>query len=320
MTPNIQFLSERAALLRELREFFDDRGFVEVQMPCLSRDCVVDAYIDPIAVPSSQLHCPAAGLPDDLYLQTSPELAMKRLLAAGAPSIYCIGPVFRAGERGRLHNPEFTMLEWYEVDSGMQGGVELLGSLVNKILGRSAFDVCTYRELFHKFLGVDPIDAHISQLHKLVSPVDVQLSDRASNDRDTLLDIILSSMIQPHLGHNRPQIVTEYPLSQAALAKTSANDDQCAARFELFASGIEIANGYDELLEADVLIDRAKASNEKRIADGRDELKIESSLVRAMRDGLPSCAGVALGVDRLLMIRVGAESIDQVIPIPIEIA
>ena len=135
-----------------------------------------------------------------------------------------------------------------------------------------------------------------------------------------LLDVILSHKIQPELGHARPQLVTDYPLSQAALARPSDTDEQCAARFELFAGGIEIANGYDELLDADVLVRRAHASNKQRVRGGRRELRVETSLAGAMRDGLPPCVGVALGVDRLLMIRVGARSIDEVIPLPVEIA
>ena len=162
MKPGIQFLAQRARLLRELRGYFDERGFFEVQPPCLGRDCVVDAFIDPITVSSDQLDCPAAGLPDELYLQTSPELAMKRLLAAGAPSIYSIGPVFRSGERGRLHNPEFTMLEWYEVGADISGGVRLLGDLVARMLGQSGYELCTYRELFQRHVQVDPIGGSLS--------------------------------------------------------------------------------------------------------------------------------------------------------------
>ena len=320
MKPNIQFLAQRARLLRDLRVYFDERGFLEVQPPCLSRDCVVDAYIDPIEVPSAQMGCPAAALPDELYLQTSPELAMKRLLAAGSPSIYSIGPVFRAGERGRLHNPEFTMLEWYEVDTDVSSGVHFLGDLVARMLGQSRYDVCTYRDLFQEQLNIDPIDGSMSELRSIASTVDANLSNSVADDRDMLLDVILSHKIQPQLGHDRPQLVTDYPLSQAALARPSRTDEQCAARFELFAGGIEIANGYDELLDANVLVERANTSNRQRALAGRSELNVETSLTSAMRDGLPPCVGVALGVDRLLMRRVGAESIDQVIPIPIEIA
>ncbi len=319
MKPNIQFLAERAALLRELRSYFDGRGFLEVQSPCMMRDCVVDAYIDPIAVAAKQLGCPAARLPEQLYLQTSPELAMKRLLAVGAPSIYSIGPVFRAGEQGHLHNPEFTMLEWYDVGADMDDGVGLLGQLVASVLNQTEYDVCTYRELFQTRLGFDPIEAPIAQVIQQAAQTDANLSDSVADDRDMLLDIILSNQIQPQLGQTRPQIVTNYPLSQAALAKPCTDDPACAARFELFASGIEIANGYDELRDADILVQRAIASNKKRVAVGRPALEVETTLVAAMRDGLPSCAGVALGVDRLLMIQIGAKSINQVIPMPIGI-
>ena len=320
MTPNLQFLTDRATLLRELRTYFDERGFLEVQPPCLSRDCVVDAYIDPITVSANRLGCPDAELPNEMYLQTSPELAMKRFLVAGAPSIYSIGPAFRAGEQGRVHNPEFTLLEWYQVGAAMTDGIGLLGSLVADILDRPGYDVCTYRELFRNTIGVDPVTGAISKLRDVAQQVDPNLSESVADDRDMLLDVILSHQIQPRLGHARPQIVTDYPLSQAALAKPSTEDSKCAARFELFAGGIEIANGYDELLDADVLVQRAIACNEKRATNRRIKLEVETSLVRAMRHGMPPCTGVALGVDRLLMVRVGADSIHQVIPLTIEIA
>ncbi len=212
------------------------------------------------------------------------------------------------------------MLEWYEVAADMNQGVNLLGYLVSNVLQQSGFDVCTYRELFQNSIGLDPIDAEISELKNAASEVDVLLTASVADDRDSLLDMILSHKIQPRLGQTRPQIVTDYPLSQAALAKPSPSDPQCAARFELFASGIEIANGYDELLDANVLADRAMTNNVKRATNKRPTLEVENSLLRAMRQGLPPCAGVAVGVDRLLMVRVGAESIEQVIPMPIEIA
>jgi len=324
LKPNLQFISQRAELLREIRSFFDHRGFLEVQPPCISRDCVVDAYIDPITIALDQFGLPLDDSLDDptgeRYLQTSPELAMKRMLAAGSPSIYSLGPVFRRGERGQWHNPEFTMLEWYQVGADLNQGVDLLGTLVSQVLGQEGYQRCTYRDLFRQSIGIDPIDGTLADLQAVVGALDANLCDRAAEDRDLLLDIILSERIQSSLGHQRPQLVTDYPLSQAALAKTSVDDPMCAARFELFASGVEIANGYDELLDPEVLLVRARENNRKRTAQSKRPLKIETSLVRAMRDGVPPSAGVALGVDRLLMVRVGAESIDQVIPLPFEIA
>lgn len=315
--PDVSLLRARADLLRQLRSYFDDRGFIEVQPPCLSRDCVIDAYIDPISIDAKQLGI-AVDLPDRLYLQTSPELAMKRMLAAGAGSIYSIGPVFRGGESGHHHNIEFVMLEWYEVDGDIDSAIQLLGNLVAQVLKHDGFDVVTYRRLFSDTLGFDPIDEPMETLTGKVAEVDVELARSISHDRDLMLDVILSHFIQPQLGQTRPVIVRDYPVTQAALARVANDDPQCAARFELIANGVELANGYDELLDAEVLVARANSANQIRIAAGRPPMVAENSLVAAMRTGLPKCAGVALGVDRLLMLQTGQSSLAKVIALPIE--
>ncbi len=317
--PDVSLLHARASLLRQLRTYFDDRGFVEVQPPCLSQDCVIDAYIDPISIEAKQLGI-AVDLPERLYLQTSPELSMKRLLAAGAPSIYSIGPVFRGGEAGHHHNIEFTMLEWYEVGGDIDSAIELLGNLAVEVLNHHAFDVVTYRSLFADKLGFDPIEEPTQTLCQKVAEVDVELARSIAHDRDLMLDVILSHFIQPTLGIKRPLIVRDYPITQAALARPSIDDPKCAARFELIVNGVELANGYDELLDADVLVSRAGSANEVRIAHGRRPMKVENSLVAAMRSGLPKCAGVALGVDRLLMLRACKTTLQSVIALPIDIA
>jgi lysyl-tRNA synthetase class 2 len=307
-------------MLRELRQFFDDRGFLEVQPPCLSRDCIVDAFIDPIEVATSQLQ---VGLvhPPQYYLQTSPELAMKRMLAAGAPSIYSLGPVFRAGEVGANHNPEFTMLEWYQVNADLNDGIQLLGELATRMLQRDTYDVITYRELFLDCLGLDPIEADIGELHGHVRKVDASLAASIGDDRDALLDVLLSQCVQPTLGIDRPVIVKNYPLSQAALARPAEDDATCAARYELFAGGLELANGYDELRDANVLSERFRQTDRRRVAAGRKALTRENPWrEREISAGLPPCTGVALGVDRLLMVVLGKRSIGDVIPLTIDLA
>jgi lysyl-tRNA synthetase class 2 len=318
--PNLELIRERAELLRELRQFFDQRGFLEVQSPCLARHCILDAFIDPIEVETGQLSL-AVDLPPRFYLQTSPELSMKRMLAAGAPSIYSLGPVFRSGERGDHHNPEFTMLEWYQVDADLDAGIELLGRLAADTLRQDSFDVVGYRQLFTETFGFDPIDVDIGSLQSEVRDVDLTLVDAIGEDRDALLDVLLTERIQPTLGIDRPVIVKDYPLSQAALAKPAENDPQCAARFELFASGMELANGYDELRDASVLAMRLQQTEKRRIAMGRPRIERSTrAMEQAISGELPPCTGVALGVDRLLMVRCGADQISQVIPFPIEIA
>ena len=314
---NVKYLYDRAELLRMTRRFFDDRGFMEVQPPCLSRDCVVDAYLDPLSVDVKELGITDPRLPDRFYLQTSPESAMKRLLSNGAPSIYSLGPVFRGGEMGELHNVEFTMLEWYQVGGDANSAIALSGDFVSDVLNADGYDLITYREAFIKFLDIDPLEVPIRELATLVPFGRAAMADTIDSDRDSLLDILLSQSIAPNLGFDRPLVLTEYPLSQAALAKRSSIDQECAARFELFVKGVEIANGYDELLDPNEMKNRFDEQNRKRQDSGRRPLATDSTLLHAMRRGLPECSGVALGIDRLLMLRVGAKQIQDVIPFSI---
>lgn len=298
-----QVIRDRAQLLKDLRAFFDGRGFLEVQPPCLGRDCVIDAHLDPIVVAADQLGIPSARQAKQFFLQTSPESAMKQLLAAGAPSIYSIGPVFRAGEDGRLHRVEFTMLEWYEVGGNLASAIALTGELVAQLLGFDGWDEQTYRQVFLTHVGFDPIDSDVETLRRSIASWDEHLAGSLAGDRDGLLDAIMSGLIQPKLGQPRALVVKYYPLSQAALARESEQDPQCADRFELFVAGVELANGYDELLDASTMVNRFADFNAMRVARGRSALPVETELVSAMRRGLPRCAGVALGVDRLQMIR-----------------
>lgn len=296
-------IRERAELLRSLRRFFDDRGFLEVQPPCLLPDCVVDAFIDPIRVDPCELRLGGGVGSPRLFLQSSPELAMKQMLADGAPSIYSIGPVFRAAESGPWHRTEFTMLEWYEVGGDERSAVEMLSELASSTLHGLPVDVCTYRELFVRRLGFDPIEAPLSELARHVAAISPQLAGRLRDDRDGMLDVMLSERLQPEMGSERPLIVSGYPLSQAALAKGSAADPQTACRFELFYRGVELANGYDELLDPDEVARRSAENDRRRVSTGRAALRAGSTLIEAMRKGLPPCAGVALGVDRLQMVK-----------------
>lgn len=308
----IEALEDRASLLRQLRSFFDGRGFLEVQPPCIAAHSIIDPYIDPIEVET--------GSPNALsretaprYLQTSPELWMKQLLAASAPSIYAITPAFRADEVGDLHRMEFTMLEWYEVEATETQGIELLGQLACQILGHSDYEVKEYRAVFHDYLGVDPIRASLSDLTSIAEVCDTQLARSLSSDRDGLLDLLLSERIQPKLGIERPLILRNYPLSQAALAKASHDDGECAARFELYVDGIELGNGYDELRDAVLLRQRLEKVDQQRRQGGRKSIApMPDSIASQISDGLPQCTGVALGVDRLHLVRSGKTSLDEV--------
>jgi lysyl-tRNA synthetase class 2 len=315
--PLAPMIKARAELLRATRAFFDQRGFFEVQTPCLSADCVIDTYIDPITVAGAELQLPSGVARDRYFLQSSPESAMKRMLVAGAPSIYSIGPVFRAGESAALHNIEFTMLEWYHLDAGFDEEISLVKSFACERLGSDACDVITYRHAFEQYLGLHPLDEPIQRLAERVEGLDRDLAKQLAGDRDGLLDVLLCEHIQPHLGTERPMVLRDYPATQAALARVLEDDPRFAARFELYYRGIELANGYDELLDADELVRRARENNEKRLRVGRASLPVETHLTRAMREGMPKCSGVALGLDRLFMLMTGATTLDQVMPLTI---
>ncbi|WP_246112493.1 EF-P lysine aminoacylase EpmA [Allorhodopirellula solitaria] len=316
-------LALRDRLLRLLRGYFHEKRFLEVQPPCLSRDCVIDAYLDPIGIPSTELGIPQSlqSAPSPRYfLQTSAESAMKRLLSRGAPSIFAISPVFRRAEIGARHNIEFTMLEWYEVGGDAASAIELLGRLACQVFGSSSYETISYQDAFASQLGVDPVESPIEQLSERVRGIDANLASSIGPDRDSLLDVLLSQCIEPQLGRSTPTILTRYPVTQAALARRCEDDPRFAHRFELFYRGVELANGYDELLDADELIRRYEVNNEIRRRGGREPLPVDTTLVAAMRRGLPPCSGVAVGVDRLQMLISDAKSIEEVIPLPITIA
>lgn len=320
--PNIQHIQVRAGLLRKLRNFFDDRGFHEVQPPCLMRQCIADTHIEPIAISGQVVtgrQVDQGENDERFFLQTSPELAMKRMLAAGSGSIYAIVPVFRSGEMGDQHNVEFTMLEWYEVGADANAEISLLAELAKLIFAVDRCEVRTYRELFQQQLSVDPIDAPLEKLSQLVELIDPSLARAFASDRDGMLDVLMSQQLQPTMGQDAPVIIRDYPITQAALARASDDDPQCALRFELFYRGIELANGYDELRDADVLLSRSQLVNTQRVALGRSAIPIPTDLIDAMRSGLPQCAGVAMGVDRLMMIRSGKPPVlSQAMPMTLD--
>ena len=315
---SLERLEDRARMLRRIRDYFQEQGFLEVETPLLSRDVVVDRHIDPLELilpedPST----PRVGM--RLWLQTSPEFAMKRLLAGMGRSIFQITKAFRAGERGPLHNPEFTMVEWYEVEADYAAGIRRLGDLANHILARGKAEVLTYREVFQRHLRVDPQVATPEELREAGRQRGLDAPAFPTDDRDAWLDWLLVELIQPRLGVSAPVILCDYPASQAALARVRVDAGvEVAERFELYVDGLELANGYHELLEADILLARNKRQNAGRRRDGKQELPNTSRLLAAMQAGLPPSAGVALGFDRLVMVAVGATSLAEVLPFPIE--
>jgi len=280
-TASLSALKSRAMLLQQIRRFFDERGFFEVETPLLSSDTVVDRHLHPIQVERQQITGKQADAQSVMFLQTSPEFAMKRMLAAGADSIYQICKAFRAGETGRQHNPEFTMLEWYRVGDDMLQGLLLLEELIQSILNTKPATRISYRTAFRNATGLDPFTASIDQLanrSKLKSEL----------DRDEHLNLILSRDVEPGLGIAAPESLYHYPASQAALAKTKLEAD------------VEVAERF-----------RNDKINEQRAFDGSLALPTNSRLLAAMKAGMPACSGVALGVDRLLILALQEASTQQ---------
>lgn len=319
-TATVSALRFRARALGAVRHFFDERAYLEVDTPVLCRDIVIDAYLDPLVVQS-------AWEGRDYYLQTSPEFCMKRLLSAGLGSIYQLSHVFRRGERGENHNPEFTMVEWYRVGDDHFAQMQVVEDLVHAVTQLTAaprsfprpFRRTTYREAFLRHVGIDPFQIPDGALREACRKREiVPPPSLADGDRDGWLNLLLAMCIEPHLGREVPEFLIDYPASQSALARTRCDPFPVCERFELYAEGIELCNGYHELLDAEELRRRNKIQLELRLKEGSSSLPLESRLIDAMEAGLPPCSGVALGFDRLTMLLGGYSRVDEVIPFPIE--
>lgn len=305
----------RDELLRNTRAFFHTRGFIEVETPLLSADVVVDLHLEPFAVDVPR----GSGGPRRMWLQTSPEFAMKRLMAAGGEAIFQITHAFRQSEQGRLHNPEFTLVEWYRRGDGLLAGMQLLSDLCQASLDRGPAETITYQQAFERYAGIDPHSAPAAAFADVARRRGVSVPDSlAADDRDGWLDLLLVELVEPHLGRDRPAILYDYPASQAALARVRPGAPAVGERFELYVEGIELANGYHELLDAEELADRNRQNNQARQAAGKPVLPEESRLLAAMRTGLPECTGVALGFDRVVMLAGGAKTIAEATAFPFD--
>ncbi len=299
-------LRYRSELLQSLRSFFQQRQVLEVDVPVLARSTVTDINIESI----STLVSGNSG-----YLQTSPEYFMKRLLAAGSGDIFCLGKAFRDAESGRRHNPEFTLLEWYrcgwDEHQLMAEVAELISQLAN--VGADTQLVVTklsYGECFKSVLGVDPHSAKIASLQQMA--VEASSESWAHESRANCLDLLFSLNVEPQLP-NGLVFIYDYPACQAALAQLNLNaqGQLVSRRFEAFFNSMELANGYMELTDAVQQRERFEKETDQRSAQNKPAVAIDEKLMAALDSGLPPCAGVALGVDRLLMQLLRADSIDQ---------
>ncbi|WP_017443695.1 elongation factor P--(R)-beta-lysine ligase [Gayadomonas joobiniege] len=312
---SIEFLRQRAAVIRQIREFFWQRDVLEVETPSLARFGVSDVHLENL---NTQYKGP--GHPDGLrlHLQTSPEYAMKRLLAAGSGSIFQICKAFRDDESGRYHNLEFSLLEWYRPGFTAHQLMAETSALVSQVLQVPTADIITYQQAFLAQLDIDPLTANVAELKALLCQH--KLADLAAltEDKHTLLQWIFSQLIEPVIAQNQPCFIYQFPAEQASLAKLSPQDPRVAERFELYYQGIELANGFDELTCAKQQQARFEADNGRRRQLNKAEKPIDSYLLQALAAGLPQCSGIALGLDRLIMLATGAEHINQVLAFPLD--
>jgi elongation factor P--(R)-beta-lysine ligase len=310
-------LIARAELYATIRRFFSARGVLEVETPLLCRHTGTDPNLQPFL---SHYHRPGEpagrGLP--LYLQTSPEFAMKRLLAAGSGSIYQICKAFRNEESGRYHNPEFTLLEWYRVGFELTDLMDEIDALLSELLtpkrplGKSKR--LSYREAFLRWVGADPLSASLEELSACAKAQGLEEATRlCGQDRTLWLDLLFSHKVQPHLGREGVSFVHDYPALLPSLARSKPGNDEVVERVEIFLDGMELGNGFRELADPKEQERRFDADLAVRRSQGQPEPEKDSRLLAALAAGLPDCSGIAIGLDRLLMIMTGAKAIDEVL-------
>jgi elongation factor P--(R)-beta-lysine ligase len=310
-------LETRAAMLGRARAFFAQRSVLEVETPILSAAAVSDPQL-------RSLHTQVAGIAEPRYLQTSPEYAMKRLLAAGSGDIYQVCKVFRDEEQGRWHNPEFTMIEWYRLgfdDAALMDEVEaLLKRMLGGLRDLPSAERLSYSAALQRHAGVDAFNAGDDALAAAAVRHGIQCD--STLDRDAKLDLLMGLVVGPRLGVERPCFICDYPVSQAALARLKPGNlaaaQAVAARFELYLDGVELANGFHELANASEQRARFTADLKIRAARGQVQPPLDENLLAALQHGLPDCAGVALGLDRLVAVALGAKRLSEAMSFTIE--
>ncbi len=299
-------------MLEQARSFFRSRGVLEVDTPALSRFTTSDPNIDSLRV--------AGPLEATRYLQTSPESFMKRLLADGYPDIYAICRVFRDGESGSLHQPEFTMVEWYRHGFGLGEMIDETVAFIADVLQRPELTDTVrleYVTAFRRFAGIDPLTASLDEL-AIAAAADAGLRESLGDDRDAWLDLLLSTLVAPNFAGRQLTVLRHFPASQAALARICPADGRVADRFEVFHGATELANGFVELRDPDEQRRRMQADLASRSATARRPVPLDEPLLEALESGLPDCAGVAAGFERLLMLASGAADIRDVLTFAID--
>jgi lysyl-tRNA synthetase class 2 len=310
--PSAEFvtLQARANFMSKIRQFFATRNITEVETPILSQGTVTDVHLN---VFSTQYLGARSSQQCTLYLQTSPEYAMKRMLCAGSGDIYQIAKAFRNEQSGRLHNPEFTLLEWYRLGWNDEQLMDEIDQFMQYILQTEPAEIISYQQVFLRFTQLDPLDCSLKQLQEYCVAKGFAQLAREERDKDVLLQLLFSHQIEPYLGEHRHCFVTDFPATQSALARINKDDPRVAKRFELYFKGLELANGYHELTDADEHAKRFKSDNLVRKSKGKPQRPIDRQFMTALESGLPDCAGVALGIDRLFMLERQAKHIRDVL-------
>ena len=311
-TADLRVLRLRAQLLAETRAFFAAGKVLEVETPALSSAATTDPQLDSFV---TRFTGPGANSGRMLYLQTSPEFAMKRLLAAGSGSIYQVARVFRDGEVGARHNPEFVLLEWYRVGYDyhqlMAEVDQLVTTLLRDHIVLAPSERLSYRQAFQQYLQLDPHTVTVAELRDCVEQQGLSVAAMPGGDLDMWRDLLLSHCIEPRLGKGRLTFIYDYPASQAALARIRMGAPPVAERFELYCSGIELANGFQELTDHVEQRKRFLQDNRQRATRGKLEVTLDERFLAALAAGLPDCAGVALGFERLVMIAADVPELQQ---------
>jgi lysyl-tRNA synthetase class 2 len=314
---SVESLVKRAKILAEIRQYFTTEKVLEVETPTISPSTVTDVHLEAMRTVHTN---PQSVKKTHLFLQTSPEYYMKRMLCAGFPSIFQITKCYRDDEVGRYHNPEFTMLEWYRLGFSMNELLNEVDTILRLVLDTPVCEKATYSELFVKYLGLDvksDSDVKVVSICKTLGYENIVPSDFKDKlsliDRDMLLQLLFCERIERKIGIDRPIAVTNFPASQASLAKIDPSDPWFSLRFEFYYQGIELANGFEELDDADEQRTRFILDNKQRKESGLELKPQDVKFLSALGVGLPKCSGVALGIDRLLMIALGKKHISEVL-------
>lgn len=314
---SFEVLKTRARMLHGIRAFFAEQNVLEVETPCLARSSISDPHLHSFQT---------RFVGQSLYLQTSPEFFMKRLLAAGSGDIYQLARVFRDDESGSRHNPEFTLLEWYRLGLSHHQLMDEIERLLLQLVNQLGAEVNTtdirrlsYQQAFVDAIDIDPLVCNVKVLQQRAQQLAIDIPvGMARDDKDMWLDWLLTQAVAPGFARNRFTFIYDYPASQAALARISEQDARVAHRFELFYGELELANGFYELTNAHEQRDRFEQENQQRLNLGLAEVALDEYLLTALEYGLPECSGVAIGLDRLLMVVLGKNQLSEVLSFPLD--